>query len=102
MEGSRMVGYWSSRCPVRTDNPNVLATVYVRKGKSILALASWDAKDVECVPIIDWKALGINPAKAILYAPPVKDFQPERTFQVGERIPVEPGKGWLLVVSEKK
>ena len=102
MQGSKMVGYWSQECPVRTDMPNVLATVYMKKGKSLLALASWESKAVECSPTIDWKALGINPAKAVLYAPPVKDFQPERTFQVGERIPVEPGKGWLLVVSEKK
>lgn len=102
MQGSKMAGYWSPECPVRTDNPNVLATVYIKKGKSLLALASWESKAVECSPTIDWKALGINSAKAVLYAPPVKDFQPERTFQVGERIPVEPGKGWLLIVSEKK
>lgn len=35
------LGYWDPRCPVHTDNPSVLATVYRKSGKSLLALAHW-------------------------------------------------------------
>ena len=30
---AKMLGYWDAACPVRTDNPAVLATVYVRKDR---------------------------------------------------------------------
>ena len=101
MKGSKMEGYWSSKCPVRTDNPGVLATVYQKEGKALVALASWDPKPVTCKLIVDWKALGINPSKAILHAHQAKNFQPEMSFGVNDSIPVDPGKGWLLVISER-
>jgi hypothetical protein len=96
-----MEGYWSTACPVKTDNQSVLATVYQREGKALVALASWDPNPVTCKLAIDWKALGINPAKAVLRAHQAKDFQPEMTFGPNDSIPIDPGKGWLLVVSEQ-
>jgi len=101
MEGSTMVGYWSPRCPVKTDNPNVLATAYLKPGKVLIALASWDPDSVGCSLSIDWKAIGLDPAKAVLRAYAAKDFQPEMRFGPHDVIPVEPGKGWLLVLSER-
>ena len=50
---------------------------------------------------IDWKALGINPAKAAITAPAVEDFQSARSFAAGEAVPVEPLKGWLLLIEER-
>jgi hypothetical protein len=34
-------------------------------------------------------------------APPIDGFQPEREFRPTDSIPVEPTKGWLLVVEER-
>ncbi|MBE0556829.1 MAG: hypothetical protein IH628_06305, partial [Proteobacteria bacterium] len=101
MEGSRMIGYFSENCPVHTDHDSVLATVYVKEGKALVALASWEPEPVDVRLEIDWKALGMDPDQATVFAPAVKDFQVERRFTPGERIPVDPGKGWLLVVSQK-
>ncbi|MBF8294647.1 MAG: hypothetical protein HW389_1192 [Bacteroidetes bacterium] len=101
MEGSTMVGYWSPRCPVKTDNPNVLATAYLKPGKVLIALASWNPDRVGCSLSIDWKAIGLDPAKAVLRAHAAKDFQPEMRFGPRDVIPVDPGKGWLLVLSER-
>ncbi|MCS6859162.1 MAG: DUF6067 family protein [Abditibacteriales bacterium] len=39
MEDAAMLGYWSPRCPVRTDREDVLATVYRKPGKALIALA---------------------------------------------------------------
>jgi hypothetical protein len=36
-----------------------------------------------------------------LYAPPIQGFQPEALFKPGEGIPVQPGKGWLLLADQK-
>ena len=98
IEGARMVGYWSADCPVKTDNPNVLATAYVKEGKVLVSLASWANEPVECRLRIDWEALNMNEPNARLYAPEIPDFQPEADFRPGDPIPVEPGKGWLLIL----
>jgi len=102
IEDAEMLGYWRQDCPVRTDSPDVLVTVYRKKGKSLLAIASW-AKDKVYVRLqIDWKALGINPERAHLFAPPIYLFQPPAKFSPSEPIPVEQGKGWLLVLEEQR
>jgi len=49
---------------------------------------------------IDWKALGLDPAKAKLTAPRIEHFQDSAEFSPKEEIPMEPGKGWLLVLHE--
>jgi hypothetical protein len=85
---------------VKTDNPDVLATVYVKKGRALIAIASW-AKQKEKVKLaIDWKALGLNPAKARLHAPLCERFQPAAEFAPGDAIPVAPLKGWMLILDE--
>ncbi len=98
MKGTEMIGYWSDNCPVKTDNEKVLATVYKKKGKALISMASWADEDTEVTLKIDWKKLGIDPAKATIEAPAVKNFQPARTFKINEKIPVEKGKGWMLIL----
>ncbi len=97
---SRMVGYWVDARPVRTDRTDVLVTSYVRDGRTMVAVASWAQDKVDVKLAIDWPALGLDPAKATLAAPAIEDFQPARTFAVDEEIPIEPGRGWLLVISQ--
>jgi hypothetical protein len=98
---SKMIGYWSPSCPVRTGNSDVLATVYVKEKEHLIALASWADKPVDVYLKIDWNATGMNPRQCILDAPFVKDFQEARRFQCDGNIPVEPGKGWLLILGKK-
>ena len=93
-----MIGYWSPNCPVKTNNKDVLATVYVKEGAALVAIASWAAEPVQCRLTIDWKALGIDPRKARFSAPAIPDFQPGTTYQPDDPIPVEPGRGWLFIL----
>jgi hypothetical protein len=95
-----MIGYWSTACPVKTDHDEILVTTYVKKDKILIALASWAAEHTACRLAIDWKALGLDPTKARLYAPEIAEFQESARFGPDDPIPVEPGKGWLLVLSE--
>lgn len=101
IQESEMVGYWVSSCPVKTDNKDILATAYVKKDKVLISIASWAKERVNCRIHIDWKALGLNANKARLRAPFIKDFQGLAVFKPTDKIPVEPGKGWLLLLSEK-
>jgi hypothetical protein len=102
IQESEMFGYWSPRCPVKTDNKDVLATAYVGRNKSLISLASWAAEDVQVRLSVDWRALGLDPAKAVFIAPEVKDFQPAARFQPDAPIPVPKGKGWLLIVAPEE
>ena len=97
-----MIGYWVPWAPVQTGRSDVLATSYVREGRTLVALASWSPERVDVPLRIDWKALGLDPATAEVYAPEVTGFQPEMTFRVDQPIPVEPGKGWLLVLRRRQ
>ena len=96
--GSRMVGFWVPANPVKTGRDDVLATTFVREGRTAIALASWAKEAVDVRPIVDWKALGLDPARVRIIAPGIEGFQEARTFGVDEAIPVQPGKGWLLVL----
>lgn len=98
MKGTKMIGYWVDDNPVKTDNDKVLATIYKKKGKILVSIASWANDEVYVQLNIDWEKLGIDPTKVTITAPGVKNFQPARTFQLNEKIPVEKGKGWLLII----
>ncbi len=101
MKGSSMIGYWSENCPVKTSNDKVIATVYKKKGAALIAIASWAAEDINVQLQIDWKKLGIDPAKATITAPSITNFQSAASFTATDNIKVAKGKGWLLVVKEK-
>lgn len=98
---SEMIGYWSPACPVKTGRDDILATAYMKKDKTLVALASWADRPENCQLSIDWKKLGLNPGKAIIEAPAIENFQPARQFQPGEPIPIEPGRGWLIIIKNQ-
>jgi hypothetical protein len=98
IKGSEMVGYWSENCPVKTNNAKVLATVYKKKGTALISIASWADNDVKVKLNIDWKKLGIDPAKATITIPEIKNFQSAQQFSVNSELPVAKGKGLLLIV----
>lgn len=101
MKGSKMIGYWVENNPVKTNNPDVLATIY-KKDKSVLvSIASWAADDVNIRLLINWKALSIDTSKAIITAPEIKNFQHASSFTDGQDIKVEKGKGWMIIIKEK-
>ena len=98
---AKMIGYWSPSCPVKTSDKDVLATAYVKPSKTLISIASWNRQPTKVNLQINWKALGLDPAKVTLSAPEIKGFQPAEEFTPESEIPVEPGKGWLIVVKAK-
>ena len=95
---ARMIGYWADDCPVRADDPEVAATVFQKKGKTMISVASWAKMPVMSRLKIDWKALGLDPKTAKLRAPEIPDFQFAAEFAPGDPIPFEVGKGWILIL----
>ncbi|PSL45571.1 hypothetical protein CLV51_104277 [Chitinophaga niastensis] len=101
IESARMIGYWEKKCPVKTSHPGIYATIYQKESKTLIAVASWAEQPIKFSFQFDWKALGIDPEKAILIAPEIKNFQHYTIFKPGDSIPVEPKKGWLLYIQRK-
>ncbi|SEW08329.1 glycoside hydrolase domain-containing protein [Chitinophaga arvensicola] len=98
MQGTKMVGYWVDNNPVKTNNPLVPATIYRKDGAVLVSIASWAAENTTVKLTIDWKALGIDPAKAVITAPDIRNFQRGQVFGKEASIPVEKNKGWLLII----
>ena len=67
----------------------------------MIALASWAREAVDVRLTIDWKALGLDPAQARITAPGIAGFQDAQAFGADEAIPMQPGKGWLLVLERR-
>ena len=102
IEHSSMIGYWVDDCPVKTNNEKVLATVYKKQGSTLVSIGSWADADTTVQLKIDWQKLGIDPSKAIITAPEIKNFQQAKTFSIDEGIPVTKAKGWLLIIKENR
>jgi len=100
MAGTEMIGFWDAACPVKTGNPEVLASAYRKNGRVLIALASWSAKDESVRLAIDFKALGIDPAKATLTAMAMDKLQEKATYQVSAPITIPPNKGLLLTLQQ--
>ena len=101
IQDAEWLGYWSEACPVRTGREEFPATVYRKKGAALVSVASWSPEPESVALQIDWDALGIDPARATVTAPAIEHFQPETVFAVGDPIPVDPARGWLLVLREE-
>lgn len=98
IKDSRMIGYWVSYNPVKTNNKDVLSTSYVRDGKVMIAVASWADKDVDVKLNIDWKQLKMDPKKATLKAPEIQEFQSAMTLSPDQSFRIEKGKGYLFIL----
>lgn len=97
-----MIGFWVEDRPIRSGRADIPVTTYLGKDRALIALASWADEEAAVELSYDWKALGIDGGSALLTAPAVPDFQPAAEFRPGDRIPVPPGRGWLLILRPAK
>ncbi len=102
IDDARMIGFWDPNCPAQTGRKDVLATAYVNRGRSLIALASWSTNNVPVQLRLETTRLGLNAANLRLHAPAIPDFQPAAEFRPGQEIGVPPGRGWLLLVDSVK
>ena len=107
MEGSRMVGYWSENCPVRTGREDIPATVYEKDESWLIALGSWCGDDVEELylkleryPGASGEASG-NAEGWELYAPGMGGRQDEEVLEASGPIRVPAAQGRLLILRRK-
>jgi hypothetical protein len=93
---SRMRGYWLNDTPVRTGNPAVLATTYIKPEEALIALASWSTRDETVALQLDLQALS-GGRQVSVYAPAVEGLQAEQVVDPA-RVVVPAGQGLFLRV----
>jgi len=98
---AQMSGYWEPGCPIRTDHPQVLATVYRKPTQILVALASWAAGPATVHLVPDWARLGWNPDQIRLSLPSVEGLQAPGTMDLTEGLAIEPRGGALLWLQKK-
>jgi hypothetical protein len=97
---SRMTGWWEAACPVKCTHPQVKATAFVKDRSVMIALASWSPEPVETELVVDWRSLGLNPSRTILFAPRSPGFQKAAKWRPGETIRIPAGRGWLILADD--
>ena len=98
IKGSTMQGWWAPSVPVTTGRDDVKATVYRRSGRAMVAIASWAPEPVRVVLRVDWKALGLDAARARFVVPAVQGLQDARSLNPGDAMELAPGKGIILII----
>ncbi len=98
--GSKMAGFWEKQPVVTTNNKYVFATAFIKQGKTLIALGSWENKPVNVTLTINWNLLGLNPSKIKIKAPAIENYQKERSFKAGDTFPIEAKSDLLLIISE--
>lgn len=98
---ARMLGYWDEDCPVRTSDPEVKATAYVKADQVLVSVGNFSNQDKTVTLSFDWNALGMRPDQVTLEKPEVADFQTAGSLQLQAPIPVKSKEGCLLLLKRK-
>ncbi|MDD8026895.1 MAG: DUF6067 family protein [Acidobacteriota bacterium] len=101
LAGREMIGYWDPRCPVRTDNADLAATVYRGAKDVLIAVGNWSADARTARLRVDWRALNLDPEACTMTAPEIVGFQSAASLVPGEPLHVEGAKGLLLLIRNK-
>jgi hypothetical protein len=96
---SRMIGWWADP-PVSTGRDDVLATAYVREGRTMVALASWAPDTVRIRLTPDWGRLRLDPARVSARMPAIPDCQSGGEVDLRRSLAIPPGKGLIVVLEE--
>ncbi len=73
MKEANLLGFWDERCPVKSDNGNLVASVFIGEGKALIAVANWTELPQSGKLELDEELLGFTPSK--IWLPEVRDLQ---------------------------
>ncbi|MEG2066908.1 MAG: DUF6067 family protein [Tannerellaceae bacterium] len=98
MKSAVMRGYWDERCPVKTNNANLPATVYLNGDKALVVIANWTDTPQSAQITLDEKLLGFTPTTFTL--PEIRNTQWEGSLSNFKHCEVM-GRSGLIVLIEK-
>lgn len=95
---ARMLGYWESNPAVQSSDDAVKVTAYEHDGRVLLSVGNYSDTLKHVRLHIDYKQLGLKKGAYRLKAMPIPTFQQAGEWSLTDAIPVEPRKGWLLLL----
>ena len=73
---SEFIGWWAgSDSPIHPSSPDVKASLWKKGDATLVALANFRDAPQSTTLAIDWKALGLDPAQAKLFAIPIPELK---------------------------
>lgn len=99
IEDSKMYGYWSKDCPVRTDCEQILATAYVKENQILIVLASWEEQEQTVGIDINWEAIGLRKESIKSLLPYIEHIQEQEENIDLNKLKIQPKKGIFLIIS---
>ena len=99
MTGSEFMGYWDDNNPVKISNKDILASVYRKKDKIMIAIGSWAKIDQPVSLDIDWGKIGMDPKKVKIEIPNIDGLQTAGNADIKNLI-VPASLGLILIISE--
>jgi hypothetical protein len=98
IQDSLMLGWWDSKCPVQTGRADILATAFKNAGKSLVVVASWAGTASTVNLNIDYKALGLDPARVRWTKPNIEGIQKGETIPANSPLELSPNGGAFLLI----
>jgi hypothetical protein len=98
IQDAKMVGFWEDNPVAVSSDEDVKVTAYIKEGKTLLSIGNFSDITKTVSLKIDFEKLGIDNENAKLIAPEIQDFQPEKEWEMADKITVEPRKGWLMYI----
>jgi hypothetical protein len=99
MQDTEYTGYWDPANPVTTGNKDVLASVYLKENKAMIAIGNWTDTDQTVNLQIDWKKLGMNPETATVEIPAIDGLQTAGVANV-KQLHIAGSKGLILIINK--
>ena len=100
-----LIGWWDDACPVRVEGEgaaDVKATVYRMKGKAVIAVCNFGKEKRTVSFKVDWKALGLDAAKAKASIPEIVGVQKAADFDLSAKRTFAPDEGAAVLLKEEK
>ncbi len=100
IQETEMLPFFAPSCPVKTDSPEVLATVYRGKDHLIIAIGNWSKALTSISLKVDYQALGLDPGKVEFVMPEIAGSQNAQTLTSLDTVPIT--KAGAVVVIRRK
>ncbi len=103
VQDAEFIGWWAGdECPVRAADPLVKATVWKKADATLVAVANFSGEAKSAELKIDWKALGLDPARAKFFLPPLAQMKQRAALLDPTRpLALKPHAGAVFMLDEK-
>jgi hypothetical protein len=98
ISGSEFIGYWDEANPVHTGNKHVLASVYAKEDKVMIAMGNWTKTKQNIRLKMDWAKLGMDPDQVSIEIPEIEGLQQSSWNVNVNNLNVPASAGLILIV----